>query len=114
MPQVICRHHKITLPESFGLAVQMVVADFVSTEEHPVPREEVDWLPQANEPGSLCPSFFLELKLVGHLDRKKKLDRAGAFELKRLIAGLPDFPNKVDKNEPFLWIEFVDPDGPYV
>ncbi|MEK7552156.1 MAG: hypothetical protein AAB534_01945 [Patescibacteria group bacterium] len=113
MPQVICRH-SIPLRDSLGIAVTMIVADFVSTEKHPVPREEVDWLPQSNESGSICPDFALELRLVGHSDRRMRLDHAGALELKRLIAGIPDFPSNVDKDKPFLWIQFIDPDGPYV
>jgi hypothetical protein len=56
----------------------------------------------------------IELRTLGRPERKAKLDAAGALALKAKIAfHLPEGMER-ELAGPWLWIQWIDPDGPYV
>jgi len=115
MPQVICRHHRnVVLIFTFGENIRQLVAQATTTEEHPVTVGDVDWILQQDGMGSICSGFALEIRLIGFQDRKKKLGEADVLKLKEQIGLLPNFPTDVNRTDPFIWIQFSDPDDVYV
>ncbi len=117
MPQIFVRYNlKHLLPDQLvkvAEPLRKLVAEAASCGSTNLTIDDVDWLPQVNENGAFAANFSIELKMIGYPERKEKLTRDVVLKLKQDMweAGLQKF---VSVTEPFLWVQFVDPDGVHV
>ena len=104
----------------------MVIRDYVaramSTSKVQLERKDVDFIPIPYPRGSLVeyPVAF-EIETIGFPERKAKLTHRFVDQLKDDIFGALDHTELVNGNfwnisrdDPLVWIKYVDPDGPHI
>jgi hypothetical protein len=99
---------------ALGHRIRPLIAQVASTDEVLLTEQDVDWLPVANEPGSICREFAVfEITTIGYPDRKAKMGEGGMATLKWVILGL-DLFQVVDPAKVLIRVQFTDPAGVHV
>ncbi len=117
MPQLIVKYRpekiETNLLSEIGLRIRKIVAEAVGTDKHPLFEDDIDWLQEVVGAGSHCPDIMIDIKTIGFPWRKEKLSGQCLRELKQkmLDAGLRPF---ILGDTPFIWPQFVDPDGEHI
>lgn len=123
MPQVFFRYTSATkqlrtLPHNLiaiGRLFQPHIAQLASTDEVQLTVDDIEWYPQRVELGAIAPAFSLEIRTIGHDDRKAKFGRDDVKALKViLLAILGTFSDGEPLEDLPIWVQFLDPDGVHV
>ena len=97
-----------------GGLIRPLVAEAVSTGNLHLTEDDIEWIPQALEEGSIAPNFSIEIRTIGYPARKVKLDKKTVVTLQKAITDLSSFNWKGHIPRLPIWIQFVDPDGVHV
>ena len=102
--------------KELGVLIRPLIASACSAEEGvQFTENDVEWLPTPHSNYAVgVPSFSIELRTIGFSERKAKLNREGTLDLKAKIAH--HLPQELERGltGPWLWVQWIDPDGHHV